>query len=91
MACAAAGLPQDRFGGSHPYDPADFNRCLLLLEKAPEIRKHFNKVSDVSETWKKLIDRWDEVEKTFIDEVGYNWSKCDSAPKTYELMKSIGC
>lgn len=88
MACAAAGLPSDK---SHPYDPGDFNRCLLLLEAAPEIRDCMDKVAEISGTWAKLVARWDEVEKCFLDEVGLNWCKAHSAPKTYELMKQIGC
>lgn len=88
MALAAIGAPND---GSHPYDPDDLNRCLLLLEKVPEIRQHMDKVAAINETWGKLVSRWDEVEKSFIDEVGFNWSKARSAPKTYKLMKEVGC
>ena len=88
MACAAAGLPGDK---SHPYDPDDFNRCLLLLEAVPEIRDCMDNVAGISGTWAKLVNRWDEVEQCFLDEVGLNWSKARSAPKTYELMKEIGC
>ena len=88
MACAAAGLPGDK---SHPYDPDDLNRCLLLLEAVPEIRDCMDKVAEISGTWAKLVTRWDEVEKCFLDEVGLNWCKANSASKTYELMKQIGC
>jgi len=88
MALAAIEMPHDR---SHPYDPDDLNRCLLLLEAVPEIREHFNNVAAISDTWAKLIGRWDEVEQCFLDEVGRNWCKAHSAPKTYDLMKSVGC
>ena len=38
MACAAAGLEQDKtWFNNHPSDPDDLNRCLLLLEQVPEI------------------------------------------------------
>jgi hypothetical protein len=51
MACAAAGLPSDK---SHPCDPDDLNRCLLLLEAVPEIRNKMDKVAAISDTWGKL-------------------------------------
>lgn len=76
---------------SHPRDPDDLNRCLLLLEAVPEIRDHMDEVAELSETWAKLVERWDEVEQCFLDEVGLNWTKGHKASRTYELMKSIGC
>lgn len=88
MALAVVGAPNN---GSHPSDPADFNRCLLLLEAVPDIRKHMGKVSEINETWRKIVSRWDELEKCFIDEVGLDWSKAQKATKTYALMKEIGC
>ncbi len=95
MAAAFLGRkPNENFGfDNHPSDPADFNRCLLLLEASPEARKHMDKIAALSKTWKKLVDNWDDVEKCFIDEVGLNWSKGRdlSASKTFETMKSLGC
>ncbi len=89
MACAVIGLPQHGFDKSMPYDPADFNRCLLLLDEVPEIREKFDTIAALSKSWERLILRWDEVEKTFLDEVGLDWVKGNMAHKTYELMKSI--
>ena len=88
MALAASGMVND---GSHPCDPDDLNRCLLLLEAVPEVRQHMDKVKAMGGSWPPLVDRWDEVEKCFLDEVGLNWTKASSAPKTYALMKDIGC
>lgn len=88
MALAAVGAKND---GSHPYDPDDLNRCILLLKRIPEIRQNMDKVAKMSGTWEKLVSRWDEVEQCFLDEAGFNWSKARSAPKTYALMKEIGC
>lgn len=94
MACVAAGIPLDDHCGysNHPHDPADFNRCLLLLDAVPEIREYFDKMAEISESWAKLIARWDELETCFHDEAGKNWCKAQRAPRTYELMKQIvGC
>jgi len=81
-------MPND---GSHPYDPSDFNRCLLLLDAVPEIRRHMDKVAEISDAWARLVERWDEVEQCFIDEVGFNWTNGRRASRTYRLMKEIGC
>jgi len=87
MATAVAGI--DSKETYYPSDPDDLNRCLLFLEAVPEAREHLDKVAKLSDYWAALIDRFDEVEKCFLDEVGLNWSKGRSAGKTYKLMKSI--
>ena len=90
MACAVAGLPQDRTFHNTPCDPDDFNRCLLFLEAVPEARGMMDKIADISPKWRTLVDRWGEVEQSFLDEVGLNWTKAKSAKRTYRLMKEIG-
>lgn len=76
---------------NHPSDPADFNRCLKFLSMVPEARQHLDNVAALSDRWAKLIARWDDVERSFLDEVGFDWCNKKSAPKTYALMKEIGC
>ena len=71
----------------YPHDPSDFNRCLLFLEAVPEA--NIKDMATVSNTWSLLVKNWEKLEKCFIDEVGRNWSKARSAPKTYKLMESI--
>jgi hypothetical protein len=88
MACAVLGLQND---GYVPADPSDLNRCLLLLDSVPEIRNHMDKVAAISDTWERLVAKWDEVEQCFLEEVGLNWINGGHATKTYELMKKIGC
>jgi hypothetical protein len=87
MACVACGIvPTD---ASPPCDPADFNRCLKLVAMVPEIKDHFHMIATLSKTWEKIISRWDEIEKSFIDEVGFDWCNAKSAPKTYHLIQEI--
>lgn len=87
MAMAACSLPSD---GSYPHDPDDLNRCLLLmLEAVPEVRQQFAKVAAISRPWANFIENWEKLEAMFLEEVGLNWSKAQSAPKTYEFMKSL--
>lgn len=86
MAMIACDLPND---GSYPLDPGDLNRCLLMLEEVPEVRDHFGSISKRGVVWGRLIERWDDIEKSFIEESGLNWSRSKSAPETYKLMKEV--
>jgi len=91
MAFAAVGIEnKGNFANCTPSDPADFNRCLVLIDSVPEIKEKFSDIAKLSQEWAVVISRWDELEKIFIDEVGFDWSKEGSATKTYELMKEIG-
>tara|TARA_R110000851_G_scaffold100026_4_gene215447 strand:+ start:130 stop:474 length:345 start_codon:yes stop_codon:yes gene_type:complete len=90
MAFAAVGIEnKGSFGNHAPSDPADFNRCLKLVKEIPEIENHFDTIADLSDDWELLIDRWEEVEKCFLDEVGFDWCNARKAPKTYALMKEV--
>lgn len=86
MAMAACGLPNE---GDYPSDPDDLNRCLLMLKAVPEVRDHFDKIAALGGVWGRLIPRWAEIEALFLEEVGLNWSKAQSADKTYKLMKAV--
>jgi len=72
-----------------PSDPADLNRCLKLVKQIPEIKDKFDQISKISNHWKSVIDNWDLLEKTFIDEVGFDWCNGRRAPETYKLMKEL--
>jgi len=87
IAFTALGIKYNK--ARHPYDPADFNRCLLLVEKCPEIINHFDKIKKLSPEWNAIISNWNEIKELFIQEVGWDWSKAYSAPKTYNRMKVV--
>ncbi len=89
MAAALSGNTPTRI--YHPGDPADLNRCIKLVAAVPESRSHLQEVAKLSPQWEKIIKHWDELEKSFIDEVGFDWCKAKSAPKTFKLMNSLGC
>lgn len=72
-----------------PADPDDMNRCLKLLQAVPEFRLLLPKMAEVSKEWAALMARWDEVERSQLDEIGIDWKKARSAPKTYALMREI--
>lgn len=77
------------FGIDYPKDPDDFDRCLKFLERVPEARPHLYRMAELSPIWKALVERWDDIEKCQLDEIGLDWCKARSAPKTYALMQSI--
>lgn len=86
------GIPlTGRWGKSHPYDPDDLRRCLLLLQASPETRDRLNDMATCSSAWARLIARWDELERLFLEEAGANGLSCTgwSAPRTYKAMKDI--
>ena len=73
-----------------PADPADLGRCLRLLHRHPWIREvAFPRLRRLPQ-WRRLIKNWDKLAGMMEKEVGRDWSKGDSAPKTYTAMKAIG-
>lgn len=86
MAFASIGL---KSRGAYPLDPADLNRCLLLLRDVPEIRGFFDRIAAISNTWNRFIQRWELLENTFLEEAGLDWSKSMLAPRTYALMNEV--
>jgi hypothetical protein len=88
MAAVAMGVAPKEI--HHPLDPADFNRCLLLVEQVPEVRESFPKIRALSPQWAALIDAWDELREKFVAEVGWNWCTRRRAKQTYDRMKELG-
>lgn len=81
------------FGCRAPSDPDDLGRCLRLIKEVPECRKDVNWLAEhapESTRWKAAALVWDEIAACMDDEVGIDWSKGRSAPKTYEMMKAAG-
>lgn len=92
--CMAVYLTTGKKEGLHiayPHDPADLNRCLLLLNQVPELREHIHKMAVLCDQWRRLVENWDSLESCFINEVGLNWSKGGRASITYKAMKQMGC
>lgn len=78
----------------YPLDPADFRRCLLLLEAVPEIREQaFQRLAEepAPSPWPALVARWDEIAAVFLEEWGPDRPKNGRAPLTYKLMREITC
>jgi len=72
-----------------PADPSDFGRCARLLAQFPQWSERICEMSRYSPEWAALTARWGEIHYQMDQEVGIDWSKGKSAPKTYRLMKEI--
>lgn len=73
-------------GRDYPHDPADLRRCIRLLDAYPLARLVFkDAMREVSESWARIVDRWDELESQLREEM--STSTNGMAPKTYQLMK----
>lgn len=71
--------------------PLQFNACLLMLHRIPDLKKMFPRVAAVSRTWKNIIDAWDEIEAVFLEEAGWDWSRQspDGASRTLEMISKL--
>lgn len=71
----------------HPSDPADLNRCRMLLNEIPELQESFKgEMPKASREWSGLVKNWELLMST----LEYEMSISDKyAPKTYSLMQEI--
>jgi len=89
MAAIACGkAPKDQYW-NHPRDPADLNRCIKLVDKAPEVKEAFGEIAKLSNCWSAIIENWDDLRECFINEVGYDWCNAKRAPRTYKKMEAL--
>lgn len=80
---------QPEEGFCAPSDPSDLGRCLRLLELVPEWKERISEMAIHGREWAALVSQWDELHQLMDDEVGIDWSKGNSALRTYERMKAI--
>jgi hypothetical protein len=78
-------------GTDHPADPSDFRRCELLLRQVPLARLMFPLMRDVSPTWARFIDEWDDLVALAEEEAPgiFDGPPRGSAPRLYERMQDI--
>jgi hypothetical protein len=53
----------------HPYDPADFGRCVGLLDAVPEFRGRVKEMAEHGKEWSALVSAWDELEALYREEL----------------------
>lgn len=74
---------------SHPYDPSDLRRCMLLLDEVPELRGEFYRMATVSPAWSGLVRNWTEITASMLLECGdiKNPKRGAATTNTYALIK----
>lgn len=71
---------------SHPHDPDDLRRCLLLLEHVPEWKPRMHEIASASPAWARIAPKWEELTRLFSEETSRGKG---SAPRTYDLLQSL--
>jgi len=86
--CAAVcgRTPKDR---SHPTNPDDFGRCMVLLRDLPQARCYLYLAAKLSSDWARLVAHWTDVEQCFVGEVGTSWECSSQAIQTGLLLQQI--
>ena len=72
---------------NHPYDRADFGRCVRALEALPELRTRLHDAEDLSSTWALIIQKWDHLETLYRSNDSQDKRSCDQAIS--EILKNI--
>ena len=95
MVSHLVGLPSRDRGwfGSYPHDPADFARCVKLLEAVPSLRARLGKMATVCAEWAALVGAWDKLLAMLEAECPEWRAGQGSAGKTYDAMRALidGC
>lgn len=68
----------------YPRDPADFGRCVRLLDAVPELRPYIDVMAGYSKQWAAIVGAWDELEALYREE--YPSGK---APRLYARMEQL--
>ncbi len=76
-------------GGQHgenycPADPADFGRCIGLLDAAPVLRPSLPMLRNHGPQWTALVDAWTELEALYREEL-----PSGTAPKLFARMREL--
>lgn len=53
----------------HPRDPADFGRCVRLLEAVPELRPHLPRMAEHGPVWAAIAAEWDTLEGWYQEDL----------------------
>ena len=69
-----------------PQDPADFGRCLRLLDLIPSWRGRLNEVVTAHPFWGPLVREWDRLEALYREEVP---NHTGNAPRLYAAMQPL--
>lgn len=68
---------------SHPHDPDDLRRCVLMLDACPSLAARIGEMRSASPEWAALVDVWSELVESLRSETAAG----RQAPITYALMR----
>ena len=74
-----------------PADPSDFYRCYKLIKQVPEWKAELHKVSELSKTWKNVIDNWDKLSELLEEQIEWRDKGISASNGMYYFMKQLGC
>ena len=74
-----------------PADPSDFCRCYKLIKAVPKWKSELNKVSQLSKTWKNVIDNWDKLSELLEEQIEWRDKGISASNGMYDFMKQLGC
>ncbi|EGT4383752.1 hypothetical protein SMZ82_002374 [Cronobacter malonaticus] len=88
LASIALGLKKNIYSNHFgaPHDPADFRRCMLLVEQIPEIRDHFPEVARKVPKFKAILKEWDSLVELLKHEMKQHGNR---APETYKRINEL--
>lgn len=65
-------LPRPPYVDAYPYDPADFGRCVRLLDAIPELREYLSTLAfDTAHgpVWNAIAEEWDDLERMYREDL----------------------
>ena len=74
-----------------PADPGDFYRCYKLIKQVPEWKEELHKVSELSKTWKNVIDNWEKLSELLEEQIEWRDKGISASNGMYDFMKQLGC
>ena len=74
-----------------PSDPSDFYRCYKLIKEVPEWKNELYKVAKLSNTWRNVIDKWNELSKLLEEQMEWRDKGIAASNDMYDFMKKLGC
>jgi hypothetical protein len=74
-----------------PADPSDFYRSYKLIQQVPEWKVELHKVSELSKTWKNVIDNWDKLSELLEEQIEWRDKGISASNGMYDFMKQLGC
>lgn len=90
MAGVLSGRPgvfdADWPGVHYPRDPADFGRCVRMLDACPDLRPNLPRLSapEHGPVWPSLVGVWPELEALYREEY-----PSGTAPRLFDRMKAL--